>query len=141
MAAAIFGISGPLNVKSSGLIGVFIGSGVSSGLAPTQRNDGLAFTSISPQLNQIFWIGDGLTGTGSGSVQQFTAPVGATRLFLGTADGVEWSNNIGVITLTVNEGTPSAVPLPAALPLFATGLGALGLLGWPRKKKAAALAA
>src|SRR5262245_34927671 len=34
-----------------------------------------------------------------------------------------------------------AVPLPAALPLFATGLGALGLLGWRRKKKAAALAA
>ena len=34
-----------------------------------------------------------------------------------------------------------AVPLPAALPLFATGLGALGLLGWRRKRKAAALAA
>jgi len=26
-------------------------------------------------------------------------------------------------------------PLPAALPLFATGLGALGLLGWRRKRK------
>ncbi len=35
---------------------------------------------------------------------------------------------------------PSSVPLPAALPLFASGLGALGLLGWRRKKKAAALA-
>jgi hypothetical protein len=33
-------------------------------------------------------------------------------------------------------------PLPAALPLFASGLGALGLLGWRRKRKnAAALAA
>jgi len=32
-------------------------------------------------------------------------------------------------------------PLPAALPLFATGLGALGLLGWRRKRKVAALAA
>jgi hypothetical protein len=30
----------------------------------------------------------------------------------------------------------SAVPLPATLPLFATGLGALGLLGWRRKRKA-----
>ena len=39
------------------------------------------------------------------------------------------------------EIVPSATPLPAALPLFATGLGALGLLGWRRKKKAAALAA
>ena len=27
------------------------------------------------------------------------------------------------------------IPLPAALPLFATGLGALGLLGWRRKRK------
>jgi hypothetical protein len=32
----------------------------------------------------------------------------------------------------------STVPLPAALPLFATGLGALGLLGWRRKRKAKA---
>jgi PEP-CTERM motif len=33
------------------------------------------------------------------------------------------------------------VPLPAALPLFASGLGVMGLLGWRRKrKKAAALA-
>ena len=29
-------------------------------------------------------------------------------------------------------------PLPSALPLFATGLGALGMLGWRRKKKATA---
>jgi PEP-CTERM motif len=32
-------------------------------------------------------------------------------------------------------------PLPAALPLFASGLGALGLLSWRRKQKAAARAA
>jgi hypothetical protein len=31
-------------------------------------------------------------------------------------------------------------PVPAALPLFASGLGALGLLGWRRKRKAAAVA-
>jgi hypothetical protein len=30
------------------------------------------------------------------------------------------------------------VPIPAALPLFATGLGGLGLLGWRRKRKAQA---
>jgi hypothetical protein len=34
----------------------------------------------------------------------------------------------------------AATPLPATLPLFATGLGALGLLGWRRKKKTTALA-
>jgi hypothetical protein len=35
-------------------------------------------------------------------------------------------------SLVINE-----TPLPAALPLFASGLGALGLLGWRRKRKAA----
>ena len=36
----------------------------------------------------------------------------------------------------------SSAPLPAALPLFASGLGALGLFGWRRKRKnAAAIAA
>ena len=32
-------------------------------------------------------------------------------------------------------------PVPAALPLFATGFGALGLLGWRRKRKNAAVIA
>jgi hypothetical protein len=30
---------------------------------------------------------------------------------------------------------PTTTPLPAALPLFATGFGALSLLGWRRKRK------
>jgi hypothetical protein len=36
------------------------------------------------------------------------------------------------------DSTPLApsTPLPATLPLFASGLGALGLLGWRRKRKA-----
>jgi hypothetical protein len=37
--------------------------------------------------------------------------------------------------------TPASTPLPAALPLFATGLGAMGLFGWRRKRKAEAIAA
>ena len=36
---------------------------------------------------------------------------------------------------------PAATPLPAALPLFATGLSALSLLGWRRKRKNTAAAA
>ena len=42
-------------------------------------------------------------------------------------------------TLSVSD--PPATPVPAALPLFATGLGLVGLLGWYRKRKAAALSA
>jgi hypothetical protein len=36
---------------------------------------------------------------------------------------------------------PSATPLPVALPLFGTGLGAFGLFGWRRKRKAQVVAA
>jgi hypothetical protein len=36
--------------------------------------------------------------------------------------------------------SPVTTPLPAALPLFATGLGALGLFGWRKKQKGAAVA-
>ena len=39
-------------------------------------------------------------------------------------------------TLDISPTTP----IPAALPLFATGLGGLGLLGWRRKRKAQAVA-
>ena len=37
--------------------------------------------------------------------------------------------------LTPGPATSLPTPIPGALPLFATGLGALGMLGWRRKKK------
>jgi hypothetical protein len=43
----------------------------------------------------------------------------------------------GSASAFVGSGLVSNVPLPGALPLFATGLGVLGLLGWRRKRKAA----
>jgi hypothetical protein len=50
-------------------------------------------------------------------------------------------NPIGAFdVLGVPEGPPFVTPLPSALPLFATGLGALGLLAWRRKRKTQAAA-
>jgi hypothetical protein len=42
---------------------------------------------------------------------------------------------IGYLTAQVSD-PPAATPLPAALVLFGTGLGAMGLFGWRRKRKA-----
>jgi hypothetical protein len=42
---------------------------------------------------------------------------------------------VGTWSVTISAETP----LPASLPLFAGGLGAIGLLGWRRKRKAQAV--
>ena len=48
-----------------------------------------------------------------------------------------------LVTSGAGTGTLAATPLPATFPLFAAGLGAMGLFGWRRKRKrtAAAIAA
>jgi hypothetical protein len=51
--------------------------------------------------------------------------------FLNQTDDVSFAFATETTTVTPT----SATPLPATLPLFATGLGALGLLGWRRKRK------
>lgn len=46
-------------------------------------------------------------------------------------------NYIGIDTISLVDSSEFATPLPGTLPLFAGGLGVLGLLGWRRKRKAA----
>jgi hypothetical protein len=55
-----------------------------------------------------------------------------------TNNGGQFSATGRSLTQAFSGATPPPVPLPATLPLFATGLAGLGLLGWRRKKKAAA---
>jgi hypothetical protein len=52
------------------------------------------------------------------------------------------SNGYETLLFGLTTESPTSVtttPLPAALPLFASGLGALGLLGWRRKRRTAAI--
>ncbi|MBW3598154.1 MAG: hypothetical protein KY475_12900, partial [Planctomycetes bacterium] len=88
----------PLN----SLVGVFLGDTV--GARPPALDSEIRFVTLSPQLGQVFFIGDGLTGTGSGDRQTFLAPDGATRLYLASLDGHEWGNNAGAFTVDVFAG-------------------------------------
>ncbi len=59
---------------------------------------------MSPKIGQVFFIGDGLTGTGSGAVQVFSVPATATHLYLGYVDSCNntvpgcYSDNSGSLT-------------------------------------------
>ena len=59
------------------------------------------FTTLQPQIKQLFFIGDGQRS--DGTPQQFVAPPGATRLFLATWDFYEWNNNYGQRTVKVSR--------------------------------------
>ena len=92
------GISGIINTHAGFLTGIFLDNTEPMDPAPPVLDFsilGTSFTSLSPALNQTFFIGDGLTGDGSGSAQQFMVPAGATRLFLGFADACGYHGSSG----------------------------------------------
>jgi len=129
------GISAPSGVGFNSLVGVFLDASNPTGMTTPAELDfsgGLGFTNLSPELRQIFFIGDGRTtlnaGPSAGSAQEFFVPTGATRLFLGTADGFGWFNNSGDfnVTASVVNGT-TVIPLPPSALLLLAGLGVFGL--------------
>jgi hypothetical protein len=131
------------DLPAGALVGVFVAAGGPSGGAPDALNFsnpggsdylGTDFTSLSPELDQLFFIGDGLTGTGTGTVQDFIAPSGAGTLYLAVADSVGASTgNLGSITADVDGSTASTVtPEPSSFLLLASGLA--GLAGMVRTR-------
>jgi fibronectin-binding autotransporter adhesin len=97
------------------------------------------FNASCPACGPVtHWQGVTFTGLLSGDYQFTWIPIANP-----TAQWDIINNNMnGVFSLSgsvVNgDGT---TPLPAALPLFASGIGGLGLLSWRKRRKAAAIAA
>jgi len=60
------------------------------------------FSTLTPQLKQPFFIGDGLRNDGR-TVQRFVIPPGATRFYLAQMDEYEWNNNRGVRTFKISR--------------------------------------
>jgi hypothetical protein len=59
-------------------------------------------------------------------------------LNISTSSLASFMGGPGTVDYSISFGLPDGVhvtPLPAALPLFATGLGALGLMRWRRNRK------
>jgi hypothetical protein len=102
------------------------------------------YTGTSMALVGVFNKGSPWPTFEIGASDIVVVPVGATTLYLGIADALGfvgtpgWYNdNSGSFNVQV-----SATPLPAALPLFAGGLGVIGLFCGRRKQKnASAIAA
>jgi len=131
------GIAGMDIPRGIFLSGVFLDDNEPMDPSPSHLviND-IGFSALSPDLAQSFFIGDGLTGTGSGSTQIFNIPNNATRLFLGFHDSFNglpgfFQDNTGSLSLNANFNT---IPIPAAVWLFGSGL--IGLIGISRRKKA-----
>jgi hypothetical protein len=88
---------------ANSLVGVFLNDNVPMGTPPTpldfSTQKSRDYKKLYPQLKQVFFIGDGKTS--ENNRQKIFIPEGATRLFLGTTDGVEWNNNIGAFHLII----------------------------------------
>jgi hypothetical protein len=137
------GISGYLGPQGP-LTGVFLNDAAPDGstAAPAALDFrpsglGIEFASLSPLLGQVFYIGDGVTA--GGDFQEFIAPTGATRLFLGIPDGFgfggvpgAYDDNDGAyrVTIGVNQ---IPVPEPDALALLA--VAAVAGVGLARRRR------
>lgn len=116
---------------------------------------GFDFLEMGANPDERFWAsvtsGDGASVTTTNI--QFPNVSGLSGFFAMTSDtliksihfgleggGTTTSGLFAIDNLTIGSSTgsigPSIVPVPAALPLFGTGLAILGFLGWRRKRNA-----
>jgi hypothetical protein len=122
------------------LAGVFLTDAAPSTPAPASLDFsstalGRSFSQLSPLLQQTFYIGDGLTGEGSGDVQTFWVPDGATRLFLGIVDGAYfvggpdyYDNNAGSFSATFEVTSVPEIDPTALASVISLVVGSLALL-------------
>jgi hypothetical protein len=95
---------------------------------------------LAPALHQVFYVGDGRAGfnNAAGALLTFTAPAGATRLYIGFADAGSfggtsgwYQDNPGAMSGTANL---AAVPEIDTKAMLVAGLLSVGLLMRKRRK-------
>jgi PEP-CTERM motif len=149
----ITGANGLSSLSGNGnipLVGVFTtNTDPSVSVAPSALSfDKNAPASLSPLLDQVFYIGDGLSGYNNpaGTSLTFTAPSNATRLYLGVIDAYFFGNTTGYYndnkgSFTVDVNLNSAVPEPSTWAMLILGFAGLGFMAYRRKSKPALMAA
>jgi hypothetical protein len=120
------------------------GTGSSGTVLPSFYVNSASYPAYLSELVGVFADNGVIVGTpflvGDGT--SATAPSGADELLLGVNDDI-FSDNTGGFNVSVSGPTAdvTATPLPAALPLFAGGLGLLGMVSRRRKRMAVSIAA
>ncbi len=128
-----FGPDGDLTFTQNSipLYGIFLGNDALTAQPGFFGNAPDALTT-APTIGTVFFIGDGLTGTGSGAIQTFIVPTGATRLYFGFDDAPGfYSDNTGSLDVTVTAET-TETPEPSSIVLLGSAL--LGAAGTIRRK-------
>ena len=106
-------------------------------------NASLGTVMLSSATNAPAVWGSNITAGAAPNFQQFAGSLNSlTRSILFTVSSVNSSftnTNDGYLDnafFELNPGSVSTVPVPAAMPLLAGGLGLMGILGWRRKRRA-----
>jgi len=102
--------------------------------------DGVTFGLDSSSEVSYFYSGSTLVLAGL----VYGGQVGADTLFsitLGTTGAYSFTDTAKTSLDTIGSVSVSATPLPTSLPLLATGLGILAMIGWWRKRKVGSLLA
>ena len=128
----------------SAATGVFVTSSPAGVFYPLSASDNILAQPNLNILSNTFTVTNGVL-TASDFAAGFTLAngdavglrLGPTQFNLRTITGPNELER-SMVSFNATFVPVSEVPLPAALPLFATGLGALGLLGWRRKRGATA---
>jgi hypothetical protein len=100
----------------------------------------ISTSSLQLTAGTQYWVTvtSGLTNT---IVWNWNSTGDMSDVALSADGGMTWFSPSGATPGALEvDGTATVIPIPAALPLFATGIGGLGLLAWRRKRKAQAVA-
>ena len=116
------------------------GSSAAFGATPdlTASSSALTFT---PTLDTFTYFSDPSVGCIAFDANTFTCSPGDDYSLIEAFNLTVSYGNYTYSPSTLIIATLAPTPLPSALPLFSTVVGLAGLLGWRRKRKAAAIAA